>query len=196
MTDLPSKTEQLRAMREASIDPLMIPDELKVENRKPVPSEEHDKLLAALRGSVVATRKSSDERSAVLKVEMEKTKKAKTAGRIAKMKAKKSGEAKKMPLSGKDALKAIRKPLGKTASATKKPTQKKASVKPHNEKTVRSGTKTAMVANLLRRSNGCTTADVLKATGWPSVSMPAMARAIGVKLAKEKDGSVTRYRVA
>ena len=43
-----------------------------------------------------------------IKAEQAETKKKKAAGRIAKMKAKKSGETKKMPLTGKAALDAIR----------------------------------------------------------------------------------------
>jgi hypothetical protein len=43
-----------------------------------------------------------------LREEIAATKKAKAAGRIAKMKAKKAGDLKKMPLSGKAALDAIR----------------------------------------------------------------------------------------
>jgi hypothetical protein len=40
--------------------------------------------------------------------EQAETKKKKAQGRIAKMKAKKSGETRKMPLTGKAALEAIR----------------------------------------------------------------------------------------
>lgn len=54
-------------------------------------------------------------------------------------------------------------------------------------------TKTAVVGELLSRKEGCTTADILKATGWPAVSVPAQAKAVGLKLRKEKDGKVTRY---
>jgi hypothetical protein len=43
-----------------------------------------------------------------IKQEQAETKKIKAAGRIAKMKAKKSGETKKMPLTGKAAIAAIR----------------------------------------------------------------------------------------
>jgi hypothetical protein len=54
--------------------------------------------------------------------------------------------------------------------------------------------KTAIVAGLLKRSGGCTTADILEATGWPSVSVPAMAKAAGLRLRKEKvKGSPTQY---
>jgi hypothetical protein len=54
-------------------------------------------------------------------------------------------------------------------------------------------TKTALIATLLMNPKGCTTADILKATGWPSVSVPQQAKAVGLKLRKEKDGKVTRY---
>jgi hypothetical protein len=54
-------------------------------------------------------------------------------------------------------------------------------------------TKTALVGELLTRKEGCTTADVLALTGWPSVSLPAQAKACGLTLRKEKVGSVTRY---
>lgn len=55
-------------------------------------------------------------------------------------------------------------------------------------------TKAAMVGQLLLDPKGCTTADILKATGWPSVSVPAQAKAVGLKLRKEKKpGEVTRY---
>jgi hypothetical protein len=43
-----------------------------------------------------------------LKTEQEEKRKAKSRGRIARLKADKAGERKTMPLSGKDALKKIR----------------------------------------------------------------------------------------
>ena len=59
---------------------------------------------------------------------------------------------------------------------------------------VRKGSKTEIVANLLKRKNGCTAAEVLAATEWPAVSMPAIAKAAGLKLRKDKvKGEVTRY---
>jgi len=62
------------------------------------------------------------------------------------------------------------------------------------EKTAGKGiSKTAMVGQLLLRKEGCTTADILAATKWPSVSVPAQAKAVGLGLRKEKDGKVTRY---
>ena len=59
---------------------------------------------------------------------------------------------------------------------------------------VRPGSKLEIVAGLLTRKEGCTTADVLKATGWPAVSMPQQAKAAGLMLKKEKNkGEPTRY---
>ena len=52
--------------------------------------------------------------------------------------------------------------------------------------------KTDVVGNLLLK--GTTTAEVLKATGWPSVSMPAMARASGLELTKSEENGVLKYK--
>jgi hypothetical protein len=51
------------------------------------------------------------------------------------------------------------------------------------------GSKKAVIAALLLRPEGCTTADVLAATGWPAVSMPAQSKAAGLTLRKEKNGT-------
>lgn len=58
---------------------------------------------------------------------------------------------------------------------------------------LRPGSKTAQIAEMLTRAKGCTTAEVLAATGWPSVSMPQQAKVAGLKLRKEKDGKISRY---
>ena len=55
------------------------------------------------------------------------------------------------------------------------------------------GAKAKLIGDLLLRPEGCTSADVLAATGWPSVSMPAQAKACGLELRKEKIDGVTRY---
>jgi hypothetical protein len=56
------------------------------------------------------------------------------------------------------------------------------------------GVKMQYIHALLVRKSGCTSKEVLAATGWTAVSMPAMAKACGLKLRKEKEqGSVTRY---
>jgi hypothetical protein len=60
-------------------------------------------------------------------------------------------------------------------------------------KAVRPGSKLEIVVGLLTRKEGCTSAEVLKATDWPAVSMPQQARSAGLTLRQEKDGKVTRY---
>lgn len=54
-------------------------------------------------------------------------------------------------------------------------------------------TKREIAAGLLQRTEGCTARDILDATGWPAVSVPAIAKASGMKLRQEKDGRVNRY---
>ncbi len=56
-----------------------------------------------------------------------------------------------------------------------------------------SGSKAQMIADLLLRKEGCTTKDVLAATGWPAVSMPQQAKVAGLQLRKEKVEGVMRY---
>lgn len=53
--------------------------------------------------------------------------------------------------------------------------------------------KSEQAADLLRRPEGCTTKDILDLTGWPSVSVPAVARANGLTLTQTKEGRVTTY---
>lgn len=54
--------------------------------------------------------------------------------------------------------------------------------------------KREIVAGLLTRREGCTTQDILAATGWPAVSVPQQARASGLVLKTEKlKGQPTRY---
>lgn len=56
------------------------------------------------------------------------------------------------------------------------------------------GAKSLAIAELLKRAKGCTRKDALEATGWPSVSMGAMAKQLGIKLRIEKEpGERTRY---
>lgn len=77
-----------------------------------------------------------------------------------------------------------------TAPKAKKTRAKKAS----NGDGPRKGTKMADISKLLKRAKGCTAKEVLEITGWPSVSMPAMAKHAGLQLRKEKEkGSPTRY---
>ena len=87
----------------------------------------------------------------------------------------------------------------KTAKKTKTKTAKpKEAPKSAVDKAfvVRPGSKLESVVALLTREEGCTTKDILASTGWPSVSVPAMAKAAGLTLKKEKEDGVTRYHAA
>lgn len=84
-------------------------------------------------------------------------------------------------------------------SARRTPAKAKASrssARPAKADGVRPGSKLEAIVGLLKRKQGCTTKDVLSATGWPSVSMPQQAKAAGLKLKKEKVEGVTRYSAA
>ncbi len=65
--------------------------------------------------------------------------------------------------------------------------------KPAGERKPREGNKRELVAGLLTRPEGTTTREILDATGWPAVSVPAVAKASGLELRKEKVDGVTRY---
>lgn len=54
-------------------------------------------------------------------------------------------------------------------------------------------TKASIAADLLRRPEGTTTKEILEVTGWPAVSVPAIARSAGLTLRQEKNGRVTTY---
>lgn len=47
------------------------------------------------------------------------------------------------------------------------------------------------IGNLLKK--GVTAKEILEATGWPSVSMPQVAKSLGLELIKKKEGRVFRY---
>jgi len=59
---------------------------------------------------------------------------------------------------------------------------------------VRPGTKLAIIVDLLTREEGCTRAEAMAATEWPSISMQANARAAGLELRQTTGlGGVVRY---
>lgn len=61
----------------------------------------------------------------------------------------------------------------------------------------RKGSKLETIAKLIKRSGGCTAADVLKACDWKAVNMPRVAKAAGIaKLSTEKKDGVTVYSAA
>lgn len=58
----------------------------------------------------------------------------------------------------------------------------------------KAGSKVAIVAGLLQKPEGTTTAEILAVCKWPAVSVPAQAKAAGLSLRKEKKpGDPTRY---
>lgn len=80
----------------------------------------------------------------------------------------------------------------KKMAKAKKAAKKKAATK--KGATGARGAKTLKVKALLERKSGCTAQDIRDATGWPAVSVPAMAKACDLKLRKEKEkGKPTRY---
>lgn len=84
---------------------------------------------------------------------------------------------------------ATKAPNGVVVGATIMPSPK-SRLKPSNRKT-----KIQIVADLLKRDGGCTAAEALAATGWPTISMPATAKAAGLSLTKLKEkGKATQYR--
>lgn len=60
----------------------------------------------------------------------------------------------------------------------------------------RKQSKTAKVILLMKRPNGCTREEVLKATGWRAVSMQQLAASAGVKLKIDDKERPYRYRAA
>jgi hypothetical protein len=100
--------------------------------------------------------------------------------------------AKQESVMSKPALKLV-KARGAAKAATNRARRTKTTARAPSVTVVRPGSKAAAIADLLRRPEGCTTADVLKATGWPSVSLNQQATAAGLTLRKVKEGRITRY---
>ncbi len=71
-----------------------------------------------------------------------------------------------------------------------KPAKEPAPVKERAPRGERS--RTTQIAELLRK--GCTREDVLKATGWPSVSMQVQAKQAGLTLTVDKSSKPFRYK--
>lgn len=82
----------------------------------------------------------------------------------------------------------------KAAAAKPAPKAKAATKKAPAGEGPRPGSKLEIIYKMLTRSAGCTTKQVLEACDWPAVSMPQQARALGIKLKKEKVDGVTVYR--
>lgn len=103
--------------------------------------------------------------------------------------------AKKRAAAKKTAVKRA----GKAAGAPKKAKAAKGAPKAKKAasaapKAARDGSKLETIVKLLTREQGCTTAEILEVTDWPTVSVPQQARAAGLKLRKVKEkGQPTRY---
>jgi len=194
-----------------------VPDFLKVENRTPLTPEQQatvDANLEKARADMTAAK------DAAIRAKQKEAKRERDkARRAAKKEAQAAidaGKATAMPLTGKDALKAIaaagkpapakapqkpkappkakapQKPKG--APKAKAPQKAKAPAKKPTTSRANGKTKTAIVGELLRRKSGCTMAEVLAATGWPTCTIPGKAKALGLKLRIEKrQGEVKRY---
>ena len=98
----------------------------------------------------------------------------------------------------KTTTKKTAKPAAKAKASSKPKAKAAAKAKPslagESGPGPRAGSKTAIVAQLLQRQEGCTNAEVLEATKWPTVSMNQQAKAAGLVLKKEKlKGQPTRY---
>lgn len=75
-----------------------------------------------------------------------------------------------------------------------KPAKGKTAKPATNGEGPRKESKLALCVALLTRKEGCTTRDLLTATGWPAISVPATAKAGKLKLRKEKTkGSPSVY---
>lgn len=91
----------------------------------------------------------------------------------------------KVTAASKAKAAAIRASLAKEPKAAKPAT---------NGEGPRKESKLAICVALLTRKQGCTTRDLLAATGWPAISVPATAKAGKLKLRKEKTkGSPSVY---
>lgn len=94
--------------------------------------------------------------------------------------------SKKKAKTSKAKTKVAKKPAAKRAA-------KAASGSETKERGIRPGSKLEIVVGLLKRPQGCTSAEILAACQWPAVSVPQMARSAGLTLRKSKDDKVTRY---
>jgi hypothetical protein len=131
--------------------------------------------------------KDEDPATKALRKEMAAAEEKKKAERFARLKQLKQETAVKKISKKTPAPKA--KASGK---APKKATKASAAKEPHSDG-VRPGSKLEVIVGLLTRPEGCTTAEILAATDWPSVSVPQQAKAANLKLRKEKDGKASRY---
>jgi hypothetical protein len=111
-------------------------------------------------------------------------KRNRTMKKLSKKTAAKPAKGAKVTKASKAKAAAIRASLAKPTNGAK----------PAKASGPRKESKLAICAALLTRKEGCTTRDLLTACAWPAISVPATAKAAGLKLRKEKTkGSPTVY---
>lgn len=165
---LGEKEAQVRALREANAGKGVRPN---------IPKEILRRIAASDPGTPPKPKETT-----VKKPKAKSTTPKRTAAQ-ASANLKKAKEAKKAKGGTKTAPKAAKRTSGPDSKPAAGP------------KEVRPGSKLAIVVDLLKRPEGCTTAEILKATEWPSVSVPQQARMAGLELRKEKNAEgVTVYR--
>ena len=161
-----------------------MPAFLQSQNRRGLTPEQKAKVDAAVKLLKDADKAKAKERKAMAsQLGMAPTDMKKAGAKLkSEVKAKPTKTAK---------TKTVKPVKAKAEKATTKPVKV---AKPRKDGEPRPGSKAALVGDLLRRKNGCTAAEAMKAAEWPSISMPAAAKAAGLKLRKEKKpGEVTRY---
>ena len=130
-------------------------------------------------------------KAAALRAEIKADREAHKAEKAKAKKAAKSSDVTDISLAemtGADLRKA-----GKPAKGKKAGKAAKATVSDGKLRKPRDGNKRAIVAELLQRKGGVTGRELLDATGWPTMSVPAMARMSNLKLTTEKKDGKTIY---
>jgi hypothetical protein len=189
-------------------DPYMLPASLRVENRKPLDAEGKAKVAAAMADAHAEGNRQAELRAAA-KADKLRLAREKRAAKKEKAEAKERAEKvmrearTDMPLQGKEASAVLRKVSRANAKAEQKLADAlTASVagsgiafEPVKREAPRKGSnKTALIADLARRPEGVTTAEVLAVTGWKAVNMPREIGKAGLKVRSEKKpGAPTRY---
>jgi len=106
-------------------------------------------------------------------------------------------EALEMPPAGQsyqtEAAPRPLRPAGGARSAGRRTANPHPDSRPSGDSAGGKGAKSRLIGELLLRKEGCTSVEVMAACNWPSVSMPAQAKACGLSLRKEKIDGVTRY---
>jgi hypothetical protein len=201
--ELASQQETENENNEVGIVPA-IPDDLSIPaalDRRPTTEAEKAKVTAKIQAIVEEDRKhpanqkgngtpparpdnlTDADKAAIAEITTQQAeeKAEKTARRIEELKANKKRNGNHVPPTKRLKLVEIDMGVEQVRGLSEQPSPKH-------------GSKNAMISDLLRRPEGCTTADVLKLTGWPAVSMPQQAKAAGLTLRKEKvSGQSTRY---